>query len=133
MNIFDKIRWIDLPSVEDERGVLTAIEENKDIPFEIKRIFYMHHITKPRGGHAHRDTSQVLTAAHGSFSLELFDGKETRTYEMNDPTKGIYMPPMIFVSHYNFSKDAVCLVLADTHYDITKSIRSKEEFLAEIG
>lgn len=133
MSLLEKVTWIDLPSVEDDRGVLTAIESGIDIPFEIKRIFYMHHITKPRGGHAHRDTSQVLTAAGGSFTLELFDGAETRTFTMNDPTKGIFMPPMVFVSHYDFSSDAVCLVFADTHYDMSHSIRSREEYLNEVG
>lgn len=133
MSLLDKILWVDLPSVSDDRGVLTAVESGIDIPFEIRRVFYMHHITKARGGHAHRDTSQVLTAAAGSFTLELFDGTTTRTYTMDDPTKGIYMPPMVFVSHYDFSSDAVCLVFADTHYDMSMSIRSREEYLEEVG
>jgi len=132
MSPLDKVVWVDLPSVEDDRGVLTAVESDKDVPFTIRRVFYMHHITKARGGHAHRDTSQVLTAAAGSFTLELFDGENTRTYTMDNPTRGIYMPPMVFVNHYDFSSDAVCLVFADTHYDMSMSIRTREEFLNEV-
>ncbi|WP_285906387.1 sugar 3,4-ketoisomerase [Pseudodesulfovibrio pelocollis] len=133
MGLLDRVAWVDLPSIKDERGVLTAIESGVDIPFEIRRVFFMHHITSERGGHAHRDTSQVLMAVAGSFTLELFDGEKTRTYQMSDPTKGIFMPPMVFVRHYDFSSDAVCLVLADTHYDMARSIRSKEAYLEVVG
>ena len=63
--MLDQVKLISLPSVVDSRGVLTAIEGTKDIPFEIKRVFYMHHIERNRGGHAHRDTDQVVIAISG--------------------------------------------------------------------
>ncbi|MBN1978716.1 MAG: FdtA/QdtA family cupin domain-containing protein [Anaerolineae bacterium] len=131
--VLDAVHWIDLPSNVDERGVLTSIESGQDIPFEIKRLFYMHHIATDRGGHAHTDTEQVVTAAAGRFKMDLSDGISTRTYILDDPTRGVYTPPMVFIKLYDFSPGAVCLVLASTHYDIEKSLRSWEAYLEAIG
>lgn len=125
----EDVNWINLPSNRDRRGVLTSIESGIDIPFTIKRIFYMHHIISDRGGHAHADTDQVIIATSGSFELELSDEKTKKTYKMNDPTKGLYVPRMIFIKLFNFSDDAICQVLASTHYDISKSIRSFEDYI----
>ena len=132
-SVLDAVRWVELPSNVDERGVLTSIESGQDIPFEIKRIFYMHHIITDRGGHAHADTEQVVTAAAGRFKMDLSDGVDTRTYVLDDPTRGVYTPPMVFIELYDFSPGAVCLVLASTHYDIEKSIRSWEAYLEALG
>jgi dTDP-4-dehydrorhamnose 3,5-epimerase-like enzyme len=123
------VKWIDLPSTTDPRGILTSIESGIDVPITIKRIFYMHHITSSRGGHAHIDTDQVVIASSGSFKMELSDGKVSRTYEMNNATRGLYIPRKIFIRMYDFSDSAVCLVLANTHYDMSKSIRSWEEYI----
>ena len=126
------VRWIDLPSSIDARGILTSVEAGIDIPFEIRRVFYMHHINTDRGDHAHRDTEQVVVAAAGSFKMDLLDGKDTQTYLLDDAMRGVYTPPMVFIKLYDFSPDAVCMVLASTHYDIAKSIRSWEEYLEAI-
>ena len=123
-----ELKWIDLASVRDERGILTSIESSFDIPFEIKRIFYMHHIVSDRGGHAHRDTDQVIIAISGSFQIELYDGTERVSYTMDSPVKGLFVPRMIFIQLSDFSKDAVCMVLASTHYDIKKSLRNMEDY-----
>jgi len=131
--MLDQVKFIALPSVADARGVLTAIEGTRDIPFEIKRIFYMHHIVQDRGGHAHRDTDQVVIAAAGSFSLEVFDGKETRRFDMNDPTQGLYIPRMIFISMTHFAPGSVCLVIANSYYDMSRSFRSKADYLRFIN
>ena len=129
MSDLDEVKWINLPSSIDERGVLTAIESAKDIPFEIKRIFYMHQIIANRGGHAHIETNQVLIGISGKFTLDISDGKTRQTHKINNPMKGIYIPKMIYINMFDFSKDAVCLVVADTHYDIKKNIQSWEEYL----
>jgi dTDP-4-dehydrorhamnose 3,5-epimerase-like enzyme len=118
-----------LPSVQDERGVLTAIEELKDVPFEIKRIFYMHNIKSNRGGHAHIDTDQIIVALYGSFKLKVFDGNKEDTYLLNDPSEGIYTPRLTFVEFSEFSENAICLVLSNTYYDINKSLRNKKDFI----
>jgi hypothetical protein len=128
-NLLDQVRMVVLPSVVDSRGVLTAIEGTRDVPFEIKRVFYMHHIQSDRGGHAHHDTDQIVIAASGSFTLELFDGKDHKSFAMNDPTKGVYIPRMVFISMFNFTPDSVCLVIANSFYDIKRSFRTKEAYL----
>ena len=115
MSDLNDIKWIDLPSIIDERGILTAIESKRDIPIEICRLFYVHNVISDRGGHAHIDTNQVLISISGEFTLTITDGKREHTYQMNDPTKGIYIPKMIFINMFNFSENAVCFVIADTY------------------
>lgn len=88
----------------------------------------MHNVKEDRGGHAHRDTDQVILAIHGSFEVTLKDTVETCHFSFGNSAKGLYVPRMIFTELYNFSEDAVCLVLANTHYDIAKSIRTWEEY-----
>lgn len=117
-------------SIFDPRGCLTSIEGEMDIPINIERIFYMHHVTDDRGGHAHIDTDQVLICISGSFKLKLFDGKETKAFLMNDCTKGVYVPRLTFTEMYDFNPDAVCLVLANTHYDMGKSLRSMDSYMS---
>jgi dTDP-4-dehydrorhamnose 3,5-epimerase-like enzyme len=124
----NEARWIPLQSNKDPRGTLTAVEAGHHTPFEIKRIFYMHDIVSDRGGHAHRDTDQMVIAAYGSFKMDLLDGENVKTFEMNDATKGLYIPRMIFTKLYNFSPGAVALVLASTHYDMSRSLRTWEDY-----
>jgi dTDP-4-dehydrorhamnose 3,5-epimerase-like enzyme len=128
MSSINEIIPINLPSVHDSRGILTSIESQIDLPFKIQRIFYMHHISLDRGGHAHIDTDQVVIPISGNFMIELYDGKNKAAFKMEDATKGLYIPRMIFIRLYSFSEGAVCLVLANTHYDITRSIRTIEEY-----
>lgn len=120
---------IDLPSFGDKRGFLTSIEQLKDVPIDVKRIFFMHHITEDRGGHAHIDTDQIIIPISGSFKLKVFDGENEDTYFLNDCTKGIFTPRLTYCDIFDFSLDAVCLVLANTSYDIKKSLRNKEEYI----
>jgi dTDP-4-dehydrorhamnose 3,5-epimerase-like enzyme len=122
------ISWIELKSIQDERGCLTVAEANSIIPFDIKRIFLVHNVVMDRGGHAHRDTDQVLIAVSGSLTVRAYDGDIFRDFFLNDPSKGLLVPRMIFVDLINFSKDGVCLCLANTHYDNSMSIRNLDEF-----
>lgn len=133
MQSLSELKWIDLKSSIDSRGILTSIESELDIPIEIKRIFYMHHVNSDRGGHAHIETDQIIIALSGMFEIELYDGKEKISFLLNDPTKGLYVPRLIFINLFNFSKDAVCLVLANTHYDMKKSIRNIEDYNHKIS
>jgi dTDP-4-dehydrorhamnose 3,5-epimerase-like enzyme len=123
-------KLIKLGTVTDSRGKLTAIEGNKNIPFCIKRIFYMHNILSNRGGHAHIDTDQVIIAIHGSFNVKISNGEEYKTFYLNNPEIGLYIPRLTFTDFSKISKDAVCLVLANTHYDISKSLRNFNDFLS---
>ena len=129
----DEVRWIELPAVSDDRGTLTAIEAARDIPFEIHRIFYMHHISADRGGHAHRDTDQVVIGIAGRHEIEVKDDRKSLTFVLDDPNKGLYLPRMTFTTLRSFSEGAVSLVLASTHYDRSKSLRTFEDYLNVLG
>lgn len=123
------VKIIDLKTISDARGSLTSIEQLSCIPIEIKRIFYMHHVIEDRGGHAHIDTDQVIIPISGSLKVKTFDGNAEKVFELNDCTKGLYTPRLTFCDLYDFSDGAVCLVLANTHYDMKMSLRTKEDFL----
>ena len=122
----------DIKTVNDPRGCLSSIEASMDIPIEIKRIFYMHHVVTDRGGHAHTDTDQVIIAMSGTLKIRLFDGINSQEYILDDCTKGLYVPRFTFTDLYDFSPDTVCLVLANTHYDMKKSLRNMHDYLEYI-
>jgi hypothetical protein len=130
------VRFVRLPSCVDERGQLTAIEGCSDAcPFEVQRIFYVHNVEpcSDRGGHAHRFTEQVLVAVHGALNLDLSDLEETRTFQLADPTVGLFIPRMTFIRMYDFTPGAVLLVLANTRYERAHSLRSWEEYRTAVG
>lgn len=128
------VRWLELASVRDPRGVLTAAEVGRHVPFAIARAFWVHDVTPgvERGGHAHRDTDQVAVAVHGSLRIELSDGRSHDAVRLDDPARGLFIPRMTFTRLVDFSPGAVCLVLADTLYDASRSLRSWEAFLAAL-
>lgn len=127
-----EVRWIELAAVKDDRGTLTAVEATIDIPFEIHRIFYMHHVVADRGGHAHRDTDQVVIGIAGRHVIEVKDGERSLSFVLDDANRGLYLPRMTFTSLTDFSDGAVSLVLASSHYDRARSIRTFEEYLREL-
>ena len=129
----DHVAVIPLNSIEDDRGMLTSIEGGQNIPMDIARVFYIHHVNSDRGGHAHMDTDQLAIAVHGSICFTLFDGLRQSSWTMDDPRRGLFIPRMIFLDRMEFSADAVCLVLANTHFDIRKSLRSRADFLSQIS
>lgn len=120
----------------DERGNLVVIEGSGiDIPFEIKRAFYMYgsDATVIRGQHANRITSFILINVSGSSKVKIDNGKESIIIELNKPRMGLHIKPMVWKEMYDFSPDSVLLVLADTHYDGSEYIRDYEEYQKEIG
>jgi dTDP-4-dehydrorhamnose 3,5-epimerase-like enzyme len=130
-----EVRWIDLPNKVDERGELTFMQGGQHIPFPIERVFYVYHVSDNavRACHSHRATKQFVISIAGTFMLDLTDGYSTNSYEMNNPKRGIYVPPMIWDRLYNFSQDAVCLVLASTRYDESDYIRDWQIYLNAVG
>lgn len=124
------VRWIELARRADKRGTLTIVGHD-EIPFSIARIFYVHDIPEgiERGGHAHHVTEQLVIAISGTFTLELTDGKEKRSFRLESPDRGVYVPPMIWDRLHHFSRDAVCLVLASTQYAESDYIRDWNEYL----
>ena len=128
MNLTE-VHWIDLPSVEDDRGVLTAMEAGRDVPLEFRRIFFLHGVKASRGGHAHRTSRQFLVPVSGRFRVTVSDGERSTTFELVDPHRGLYVPPMIWVDLDGFSGDAVCLVLTDTPFDEAEYVRDWDTFV----
>lgn len=132
MNL-DQVKVIDIPSHDDNRGILSSIEEKKDIPIEIKRIFYIHNISEDRGGHANIDTDQILIPVHGSLKIRLFDKFSSNVFSLDDPKKGLFIPRLIYLEMYDFSKDSVLLVLANTEFNNKKYLRSRDEYYSYIN
>jgi hypothetical protein len=129
------IRWLKFMDNIDERGRLTAIESEITMPFPIRRVFFVHQVLpgEDRGGHAHRDTDQVLTVLGGNLEIVVSDAYEHRHFRLDHPGRGIYLPRMIWVRMYNFSPGSACIVFASTHYDRSRSIRTWNEYLQERG
>lgn len=129
------IRWIDFMDNIDERGRLTAVEGEMTVPFPIHRVFYVHQVRpgEDRGGHAHRDTDQVLTALGGGLEVVVSDGREHCRLRLDHPGRGIYLPRMIWVRMYDFSPGCSCVVFASTHYDRSMSIRTWPAYQEELG
>jgi len=122
---------IELPKVKNRAGNITVLENNIEIPFSVKRIFYLYDIPggESRGAHSHKQCHQFLVAASGSFEILLDDGKVKKTVQLNQPYRGLHIPPGIWASEINFSSGAICLVLASHEYDESDYIRDYEEFL----
>ena len=110
----------------DERGQLVALEEHKDIPFEIKRVYYMYDTGKgvTRGQHAHKSLEQILICIHGSCKLMLDNGKEKKIVSLEKPYEGLYISNNIWREMYDFSSDAVLMVLASDVYKEEDYIRN---------
>lgn len=128
------VREVVFADVGDERGRLTAVEGGVHLPFPIARVFYVHQVVPgtPRGGHAHRDTDQVITAVAGRLALVVSDGRDSMRYELHDPARGVYVPRMLWVDLLEFSEGAVCLVFASTLYDRSRSLRTWGDYLAAV-
>lgn len=119
-----------LPKIENPAGSITVIEGVKEIPFSIKRIYYLYDVPggASRGGHAHKHLHQLIIAASGSFDIILDDGKIKRTILLNRPYYGLLMPPGIWRDLSNFSSGAICIVLASDVYKEQDYIRDYKEF-----
>ena len=124
-------RIIDLRKISDPRGNLTPIEGGVDVPFDIKRVYYLYDVPggESRGAHAHRDLSQLIIAASGSFTVTLDDGKCKRTFFLNRPYQGLYVKPGMWRDLGDFSSGAVCMVLASEVYLAEDYIRDYDEFM----
>lgn len=115
----------------DDRGQLVALEEYKDIPFEIKRVYYIYDTKQGvrRGFHAHKDLEQILICVHGSCKILLDNGREKENVLLDKPYEGLYIANDMWREMYDFSPDAVLLVLASQLYDEADYIRDYDEFL----
>ena len=126
---------IDLNGIGDGRGMLVSLEALKNVPFEIKRVYYLTQLKSdyPRGFHAHKNLKQLVVCLNGSFDFILDDGQTKNTVHLNDPTKGLIIESMIWREMHNFSKDCVIMVLASEYYDESDYIRNYEHFIQAIS
>lgn len=115
----------------DHRGQLVALEEGKEIPFNVKRVYYMYDTVEGvrRGYHAHKCLEQILICVHGSCKILLDNGKETAVVNLDTPYEGLYISNDMWREMYDFSPDAVLMVLASELYDEADYIRNYDEFL----
>lgn len=119
----------------DHRGQLVALEANREIPFDVKRVFYIYGTQEgiPRGNHSHYKTKQFLVAVHGSCKVTLDDGKEKVTYNLNKPNLGLFQDALIWGTMHDFSEDCVLMVLADDYYVASDYITEYSKFTNEIN
>ena len=131
----EQCQIVELPKIRDPRGNLSFMEAGRQIPFEIKRVFYFYDVPggETRAVHALKKTEEFIIAAAGSFDVILDNGGERRTERLNCSWRGVYVPPKIWRELTNFSSDAICLVLASTYYDESEKILDYQEFLREVG
>lgn len=120
-----------LPLIKNRAGNITPVHNSVDIPFVVKRIFYLYDIPggESRGAHAHKSCHQFLIAASGSFEVLLDDGYTKRLVQLNRPYQGLHIPPKIWASEINFSSGSICLVLASEKYDADDYIRDYQQYL----
>ncbi len=119
----------------DNSGSLVAIEGNKTIPFEIKRIFYIYG-TKPdvvRGKHANRNSEFILINIAGISTILINDGSNKEIFKLDKPNNGLYIPKMVWKEMYNFSVDSVLLCISSEPYDESEYIRNYDDFLSEVN
>lgn len=127
--VFD-CHLIYLPQLGDRKGHITAVNNKEEVPFQIKRVFYLYDIPGgiSRGAHAHKNCHQFLVSVSGAFEVLLDDGSVQRQVMLNRPNIGLHIPPGIWASEINFSSGAICLVLTSDLFDESDYIRTYKDF-----
>lgn len=136
MHNMNKVRMLEFPQLGDSRGHLVIVEGSQDIPFEIKRAFYIYGSESGvvRGQHANRESEFVLINVAGTSKVKIKDGEGNEAiYCLNRPHTGIYLPNMVWKDMYDFSPDSVLLILASTHYNPDEYIRNYDDFVKLIS
>ena len=131
MTNLDECKIVTLVRIVDPtRGALTVTEQGRDVPFDIRRAYWIYDVPsgESRGGHAHKELRQLLVAISGSFKVVLDNGKERREIMLNHPWQGLLIVPGVWRTLEDFSSGAVCLCLASEHYDEEEYIRDYAEF-----
>lgn len=126
---------IELPKITDPRGNLTVAEANKNVPFDIKRTYWVYDVPggECRGGHAHKQCLEFIVAVSGSFHVTLDNGKEKTTYLLNHPWQGLLVDTGVWRTLDDFSSGAVCMVLASEKFEEEDYIREYDDYLKYIG
>lgn len=124
-------KLLSFPCHQDNHGCLVPVETYQDIPFGVKRIYYIYGVDADarRGFHSHKDLEQALICIHGSVTIQVKTPYQSEDVILNNPTKALYIGPMVWREMYNFSPDAVLLVLASEHYTPSDYIRNYDEYV----
>ena len=120
--------FVDVPTFTDERGAISVLD--KELPFQVKRVFWLHHIQegKDRGAHALLDSSEIMVAVHGSFIVDLDDTVNKTSVLLNDPSKGLMIRPGVWFRTHSYKEDGVSLILAEEEYARDKYTYDYEEY-----
>lgn len=126
------IEWVELPNFGDERGSLVVVESNKNIPFDVKRLYYIYDAKPeiPRGFHAHKELSQIAFCLKGKCKMLMDNGVDKKEVWLDQPNRGLLIPPMVWHEMHDFSDDCVLLVLASNCFDESDYIRNYENFIS---
>lgn len=127
----NECKLIELPKFFDQRGNLSFVQNNAQIPFEIKRTYWLYDVPggECRGGHAYRETEEFVIAMSGSFDVTVDDGKETKIFHLNRSYYGLYIPKGLWREMKNFSTNSLALEFASTRYNSCDYVRDYDEFL----
>lgn len=131
MNRITDCTVVDLPRIHSQAGNITALNNFKDIPFEVRRVYFLYDVPMgaERGGHGHYELEQYIIAASGSFTFVLDDGKCKKDVFLNHPNKALHIKAGIWREMKDFSSGSICLVLASVGYNESDYIRDYQEFL----
>jgi dTDP-4-dehydrorhamnose 3,5-epimerase-like enzyme len=129
-DLLEKCQMVYFPKITDFRGNLSFIEQKRQVPFEIKRVFFLYDVPSgaTRGGHAHKTLEQMVIALSGSFDVVLDDGFKRKTFFLNRPHYGLYVPPGVWTEIGNFSSNSLALSLVSEVYDEADYIRNYDAF-----
>lgn len=136
MKLSNQYKIIKFRDLGDDRGNLIVIEgDGIDIPFDIKRVFYIYgsDATVVRGQHANRQSEFLMVNVSGTSKVRVTNGLDEEVIELNEPGMGLYLPKMLWKDMYDFSADSVLVVMSNMHYDGSEYIRDYEEYLKEMG
>ncbi len=130
-NVFD-CTIVELSINHQTNGNLTAVSNNVQVPFDVKRVYYLYDVPGgfSRGGHGHLELQQLIVALSGSFDITVDDGKVKRTFHLSRPNMGLYMPSGLWRELDNFSSGSICFVLASIEYDEKDYFRDYDKFVA---
>ena len=130
MTTLSDIKELDVRTIIDNNGILSPIESNYDLPFNIKRVYFIHDVkdVEPRGKHAHKKNKQALVCIKGEVTVHCNDGDKTKRYTLNSSSKMLYIPEMIWDEQVYHSEDAILLVLSSISYEPKDYIHNFEQF-----